>query len=289
MKHRIQTTCIVLVVLLTMVSLSAWARIRPSFSLDWSAWEADQIVVVRVGETFEVLEVWRGDLTPGAMLEIPSIQILDPAKHEALLREDSANPSYREPGGGLYVSATWDKNGNKTSEHTLYLLKDLRAVLFLRNEGHRADRQRPDEKWEPIASLLPERTRRFTGLRAGSASPSEPLPAIVAWFYEDKAFALKQRMNPGPPMTWPVRDFQKELETGQRLDAVDEAYFKSLVERAFDQKKAFEAAAALENPEERLTAVRAFLEIAGPAHDRARRIVEDLSKDRERSANEVPK
>ncbi len=66
---------VLIVVVLVAASVSA-AR-RPSFYLDYSAWKATHIVVATEGAAIdgklEVIESWKGDLTPGSQITVPAL------------------------------------------------------------------------------------------------------------------------------------------------------------------------------------------------------------------------
>src|SRR5262249_11515541 len=56
---------------------SAFAGIRPSFSLDYCSWHATDIVLVEVTPSpgsFRVVESWKGDLEAGSPVVVPELQ-----------------------------------------------------------------------------------------------------------------------------------------------------------------------------------------------------------------------
>jgi hypothetical protein len=69
----------------------AVAGIRPSFSLEYSAWDATDIVVATEGEKIDghltVLEVWKGPLRPDDKLSIPELSKLAPESERSIADE----------------------------------------------------------------------------------------------------------------------------------------------------------------------------------------------------------
>jgi len=150
--------------LLFLVS-SGTAGIRPSFSLDYSAWEATNIVIASEGEVidgnFLVLESLKGNVLSGETIEIPEL-----AKFESRSSRLVKLPFGSKPDGpSQYVSGQ-------------------RMILFLKRKGPTtktgdAQRETTSPVWR-VANLFDE------------------MNASVVWLEGDKSFAFHQFMNPGP-------------------------------------------------------------------------------------------
>lgn len=64
-------------ILSAVLAHSAFAGIRPSFSLDYCSWRATHVVLVDTTTTdgvFEVVESWKGDLGPGDAITVPELK-----------------------------------------------------------------------------------------------------------------------------------------------------------------------------------------------------------------------
>ncbi len=96
----------------------SFAGIRPSFSLDYSAWHATHIALVVTTTkdgVFQVIESWRGELPVGQYIAIPE------------LRPDRNSVSISQ------YSKSWPYHGD-TSEQVPREPVDSRMILFLKGD-----------------------------------------------------------------------------------------------------------------------------------------------------------
>lgn len=161
-----------LAILLTISPIPMDAGIRPSFSLDGSAWSATHIVLVQTTAEdgkFSVVESWKGDLKPGDALEIPELK---PSKNTVPIS------SHPKPQG----FDSQDPQG--VSEQIPRQPVGSRMILFLKKkeQGGAAPPSTVNivgSHWEPVSS--------FGGMK---------LSAL--WIDGGKSFCFLQWMNPGP-------------------------------------------------------------------------------------------
>jgi len=167
--------CLALVgcgILLAIGAIPVDAGIRPSFSLDGCSWSATHIVLVQTTAedgVFSVVESWKGDLKPGASLEIPELK---PNKDAVPIS------SYPKPPG----FDSQDAQG--VSEQIPRQPVGSRMILFLKRkaEGGAVAPSAGNTtvpRWEPVSTL--------GGMKISAL-----------WFDAGKSFCFRQWMNPGP-------------------------------------------------------------------------------------------
>lgn len=209
---------------LLLFTISASAGIRPSFSLDYSAWEATDIVIVSEGEVidgnFVVLESLKGDVFSGESIYVPELGKF-------------ADKSSR------LVKIPW---GGKTDNPPKYV-SGVRMILFLKRKPPAAGPQEviSPPAWRP-ANLFDE------------------MNASVVWLEEDKSFAFQQLMNPGPSELVEFGRSESEI----RVRTLEVMQFRADFNRAAsiaDGSIRAEALAAFTSSEFFLSRVRAFEEL----------------------------
>jgi hypothetical protein len=150
--------------LLFLVS-SGTAGIRPSFSLDYSAWEATNIVISSEGEVidgkFLVIESLKGDVLSGETIEIPELSKFESRSSRLVKLPFGSKPD----GPSQYVSGQ-------------------RMILFLK---------RRDSTTKPS-----DTQRETTSPVWRAANLFDEMNASLVWLEGDKSFAFHQFMNPGP-------------------------------------------------------------------------------------------
>ncbi|MCP4641686.1 MAG: hypothetical protein GY851_14680 [bacterium] len=238
------------------LTFAAEARNRPCFGTHVAAWNADQIVVVRVGLTLEVLETWRGDLAPGDQLEVPHIRIIDRATHDAVAASISLILGELGSAGGVYGVPRHDRHGVRIGSCDLGLLDGTKAVLFLRNPDETTHfATRPDKTGQKptttLAALLPERSRVFTRFLEGD----EVIPGSVTWFFDGHVIGLRQTLTVAPPVPCPQRYFESD---GQTLTPYTKATFRAEVDRVVAMRERFDNACAIQDADDRMHAIRPF-------------------------------
>jgi len=159
----------------------AFAAFRPSFSLDYSAWQATHIVLVVTTSKdgkFEVVESWKGNLPIGEHIVIPELR-----------PDPSAVPISQYP-------QAWPYYG-EMSEQIPREPVGSRMVLFLKSAtGEQSRPHSPGsadaEGWKP-SDLM------------GS------MKASVIWLNEGGIYCFKQFINPGPTVLSPSRYSEADI------------------------------------------------------------------------------
>lgn len=165
-----------LAILLTALTQSALAGIRPSFFLDLSTWRATTIVLVQttpIDGAFEVIESWKGDLPAGTQITIPE---LIPAPNAMSIDK---------------FAKAW-RNGvpDDVGELVPKPSSNTQMVLFLKS----ADK----EVSEPD-----------TAIREGHpewkpADAMDSMKASVVWIEGSELYCFAQTQNPGPSIFRPM-------------------------------------------------------------------------------------
>lgn len=158
--------CSVLTLLSALV-YPAGAAIRPSFSLDFSSFQATDIVMVRTvsdDDAFEVAESWKGNVRVGERLVIPELR---PAANAAPI---SAYPQSWPRGIG------WEAIPKQPL--------GSRMILFLRRSTS-----------EGPASNGPQ-TKVSRGWLPSDLMNS--MKASVVWIDGNQLYCFRQQLNPGP-------------------------------------------------------------------------------------------
>jgi len=159
-------------ILLTVFLRSVFPAIRPSFSLDYSAWHATHIVLVEVLQedgVFAVVESWKGELRPGEYINIPELGPVPGAIQISLYPRET----------DFFVS---DESG--VSEQIPRQHVGSRMVLFLiRGDGSEAPsssaKTNSIEKWRPADSY-------------------DNMKASTVWIDGQQVYSFEQMINPGP-------------------------------------------------------------------------------------------
>lgn len=160
------------------------AGIRPSFNLNYSAWDATHIVLVRPATSpgmFEVVESWKGDLLPGEHVVVPELKPPSDAIPISVYRQT------HDDGTLIYSS---ESKATKIPANS----PELRMVLFLKFKS--------DEK-------TPGQTRIDPALRQWKSADafSDAMNASVLWIDSGEIYAFKQIMNPGPSVLVKLADY----------------------------------------------------------------------------------
>jgi hypothetical protein len=171
---------IFLVAALLTFTLPTYAGIRPSFGLNYCTWNATHIVVATEGDQIDgrltVLESWRGDLGPGAVISIPEL---------ASFKSQSS----REIKTGPFAIKSDDPKRYVTgSRMILFLKKKAESSEF---PTDRENQSQNLEQWEPAS-------------RQG-------INVSVLWIEGDKPFAFIQVMNPGDSILTEYANSEKEI------------------------------------------------------------------------------
>jgi len=157
-------------IFLAFLAQAAFAGIRPSFSLDYSSWNATHIVLVTTTPkdgVFAVAESWKGDLTVGERIVVPELR----PNQDALLASQYPDPWSK----GLWRGAS----GQLPREPV-----GSRMVLFLKGDaGAQTATQAKDNrdlrKWKP-SDLM------------------DTMKSSVIWIDGDHLYCFEQIINPGP-------------------------------------------------------------------------------------------
>lgn len=155
--------------LLTTLPQSGSAAIRPSFGGESEAWRATDIVLVTTSQpdsTFEVNEVWKGNLHTGARIVVPE---LIPSKDALPI---SHYPS-SFPLTYVYRSSL--------AEHIPRQPVGSQLILFLRRKSS----ELREAEWEP-------------------AHPMDSMKASVVWIEGEQLYGFEQVINPGPSILQPL-------------------------------------------------------------------------------------
>jgi hypothetical protein len=156
--------------LVLILSFYAAASVRPSFYLDACAWNATEILVLRPTAqpgTFTVIETIKGELAPGATLQLPG---LTPAQGiTAKLSQLSAG------------------NLNHPFEDVPPISESDRVIVFLRRPGASLD-------FAPGSNLpVPSKSEGWQ-----PANFMGDLRTSVVWIQDSVSYGFLQTMNPGP-------------------------------------------------------------------------------------------
>jgi hypothetical protein len=168
--------------------LPSFAGIRPSFSLDFSAWNATDIAVAEITTTdgvFAVVESWKGNLKVGEKVSIPE------------LRPDVNAPPISEYPD---VCGRWEKDTRGISTRIPRQPVGSQIVLFLRRSQDSSAGQRPSQ----------------TGSSDLSWRPSDLLDSMQAsavWIGGSDLYAFRQIINPGLPILCKLPSSETEMRT----------------------------------------------------------------------------
>lgn len=174
------------VVVLLIASISVSAGIRPSFSLESSAWRATDIIIVtedqKIDGVFKILETLKGDLQPG---ETITISEMEEFKNKEARLVDSGWLSGKEKGSPPeYV----------TCERMILFLRDATRIPKDEDEDTRAAPSN-NSRWQPANPFGSE------------------VKYSTVWIENGKAYWFMQLMNPGPSLLYSVRTTETELKS----------------------------------------------------------------------------
>jgi len=165
-------------ILLAVFLLPVFAAIRPSFALDYCSWNATLIALVEATPkdgVFRVVESWKGELQPGALITVPELKPAPGAMPISLYPRKT----------DFFVP---DESG--VSEQIPAQPIGSRMVLFLKKEeGSEASPTGTDtqsrEKWR-------------------SADLFNEMKTSVVWIDGGQLYSFRQVVNPGPSIltTW---------------------------------------------------------------------------------------
>ncbi len=219
-----------LVFLISALVLPSLAAIRPSFNVDFSAWNATDIVMAEVTPVdgdFRVIEALKGDLRTGEHLSVPE------------LRPDSNSlPISEYPD----VCEKWEKDPGRISTLIPKQPVGSRIVLFLTRAQDwqtSIDEQHHPARWRPSQAGNSDLSRwKPSDVR-------DSMQASVVWIGGSNLYAFRQIINPGRP----VLCKQSSSETELRLRFL----------RISRLRREFDAAAALPPSEERAHRLEIFV------------------------------
>ncbi len=126
--------CIKTIVISLLCCCPSGAAIRPAFSLDYSAFHATDIVMVRTtsdSALFEVVESWKGSLPPGERLMIPELRPAPNAAPISAYFQSPSNGVDREavpklpPGSSMILFLRSAKSPPDSSSGRVWLPSDL--------------------------------------------------------------------------------------------------------------------------------------------------------------------
>lgn len=160
--------------------IASVGALRPSFLLDYSSWHSTDIILVTttaVGDEFEVIDSWKGDLHPGDHVLVPELK-----------PKVTAIPVWLYPDDSLSPEATGSTEIPKQ-------LAGSRLVLFLK-------RVSPTPKADSA--------RRHTGLRWLPSSLFDDMKSSVVWIDGSRLYRFIQTTNPGPSTLQPWDDLSEE-------------------------------------------------------------------------------
>jgi hypothetical protein len=184
--------------LVVLSSFLAPGAIRPSFYLDACAWNATEILVLSPttqAGTFRVIETIRGELAPGASLELPG-----------LASAKGVTARLGELSQGIF---------DNLFEGVLPMQQSDRLIVFLRRPGALPEyNPRPD---------LPVDTSGW-----GPANYTGDLRTSSVWIQDGVTYGFLQTLNPGPTHLATLRmsenELRKSVQSVLRLrDAMDKA------------------------------------------------------------------
>ena len=164
-----------LLVLLSLLASTAWAKPLPSFDLWDVSWQATHILVVTEGERIdgnvEVLASWKGDLPEGTVLRIPYLAV------------------YKDPSRRVTAPWWWERTEGPDQPPSSSVTGS-RMVLFLRET--KADGA--------------ERSRWM------GASSTSGMNVSVVWIEKDESYAFIQQINPGDSLLTALKMSEDELK-----------------------------------------------------------------------------
>ena len=178
-----------LLVLVSLLVNSAFAGIRPSFSLDHSAWKATDIVIATTTATdgtFEVVEPLKGDLHVGTRLAISD-----------LLPSPEAEPI------ASYLATSESLHCHPGSHVIPKQPAGSRVILFLvgGTDVNVPEGKAPVEGWKPSDIMA-------------------NMQASVVWFEGADLYAFMQIINPGLPLLCKLRE--SETDVRNRVAEIDQ-------------------------------------------------------------------
>jgi len=153
---------------------SAFAGIRPSFTVEQCSWHATDIVVVTEGKVidgvFTVIETWKGDLKPGETITIPELE------------------QFKEKDARL-INRWWNETRSGPSEY----VTGERMILFLTDAKKARAGSREDAKQDG-------ESRRATSRWNSSNPMSTEIKYSTVWIENGKVSCFIQPINPGPSL-----------------------------------------------------------------------------------------
>ena len=210
MIRRFCTRLCGLLILLT--SCCAFGGIRPSFMLDYSSWHATDIVVVTPladDGSFQVLESWKGDLRPGAIIAIPDLAPKPDSVPINWYPHDSFSPFKR-----------WTE--------VPVVPPGSRIVLYLKDGSQAAESTGERSRW--VAANL------FSDMKASAA-----------WIYDGRAYGFVQMINPGPSVFVPLW-YSTERNAGEvKREELSESSLKERTFDVLRLQQQIKAAVAIED------------------------------------------
>ena len=192
--HGIHRICVALILLAA--AAPVLAGFKPAFSLGYSLQHATHIVLVTEGDVvdgnLEVIESWRGDLKPKAMINIPDLaQMADEKLNEVQwFREDLVHAPYVRKVTGQ------------------------RIVLFLIDKDKA---QNVHDSVKPAGDWLPASYYGLGGFKTSAL-----------WLENGEAYGFLQIFNPGPSE---LRHTYTEVEVKARIfgnNVIKDEYLKAV-------------------------------------------------------------
>ena len=197
----------------------AFGAVRPSFSVDFSSWDATHIVVVTpVSDDgkFQVLESWKGDLLPGATILVPEL------KPDA--ESKSVDECVNEIGAHTFTGCT----------SVPIAFPGSKIVLYLGNT------EKPGKPGEWAAS-------NFMG----------DMKASVAWIQGGDAYGFSQFINPGPSV-FAHLGYPLLVADGVKVERLTETNLKEKTFNVLHLRQQVDAATAISDPKTRAEALKSF-------------------------------
>lgn len=183
MQH-LHLALMVAVVLALLICGECFAAIRPSFSLEYSAWHASDIVVVargaEPGGKVTVLETWKGSLSKGDSLTVPGLPEGEPEVSQM-------------PFGGKEPAVT--------------AVSGQRMILFLVRQAT-----------NPKAPADAGGADKPSQVAWGSADLFGGMNVSMVWVEKGQVYNFSQIKNPGPSLL--VARNQTEEQFKKQVDAV---------------------------------------------------------------------
>lgn len=162
------------------LATSSFAGIRPSFSLDHSAWKATHVVIAvttATDGTFEVVESLKGDLRVGTRLLIPDLR-----------------PSVESEPIASYLAASDSPLCHPGSHLMPKQPAGSRVILFLvgQTDEHVIDGKSAIEGWKPSDIMA-------------------SMQASIVWIEGGDLYAFEQVINPGLPLLCELRKSETDV------------------------------------------------------------------------------